>query len=66
VPSHKFTVRVVGGSVARREGLFRRFVDTDIPVGPKNVVFGVERVIEVGARLLASLDVALVGLAGAW
>jgi hypothetical protein len=47
-------VRLVGGSVARREGLFRRFVDTGVPIGPKNLLFGVEPVIEVGARLIAS------------
>ena len=60
VPSHGIAVRLVGGSVARREGLFRRFVDTGVPIGPKNLLFGVEPAIEVGARLIASLDVALV------
>ena len=60
VPSHGIAVRRLGGSVARREGLFRRFVDTGVPVGPKNLLFGVDSVIEVGARLIASLDVALV------
>jgi hypothetical protein len=59
-PSHGIAVRRVGGSVARREGLFRRVVDTGVPVGPKNLLFGVDSVIEVGSRLIASLDVALV------
>jgi hypothetical protein len=60
VPSHGIAVSRVGGSVARREGLFRRFVDTGVPVGPKNLLFGLDSVIEVGSRLIPSLDVALV------
>src|SRR6516225_5686628 len=52
VPSHGIAVRRLGGSVARREGLFRRFVDTGVPVGPKNLLFGLDSVIEVGSRLI--------------
>ena len=36
-----------GASLAGKD-FFRRFVDTGVPVGPKNLRFGVEPVIEVG------------------
>src|SRR6516164_1748418 len=48
-----------GASLAGKD-FFRRFVDTGVPGGPKNLRFGVEPVIEVGARLIAPLDVAVV------
>ena len=48
-----------GASLAGKD-FFRRFVDTGVPVGPKNLLFGLDSVIEVGSRLIPSLDVALV------
>jgi len=47
--------------IARRERLFRRFVDEGVLVSAKDFLFGLEPVVEFQARLPASPEVEFVG-----
>src|SRR5260370_38588130 len=47
--------------IARREGLFRRFVDEGVLVSAKDFLFGLEPVVEFQARLPASPEEEFVG-----
>jgi hypothetical protein len=53
--------QVVRRRIARREGLFRRFVDEGVLVSAKDFLFGSQPVVEFQARLPASPQVEFVG-----